>query len=513
MNKWIIAIMASLSAGMEIMDASVVNVTLAHMRGGLSAGVDEVAWVLTAYLVSNAVILPMTGWLATFFGRKRFFIFCTALFATCSALAGIAPTLLLMVFLRVLQGLGGGALTATGQAIVMEIFPPAQRGMAMALWAAGSVAGSISGPILGGQIADHFSWRWVFYLNVPIGALVILLALLFLHDPPYLQQRVRKIDGWGFLFLVVWVGCLQIILGRGQRLDWFNSQWITGLAIIAVPAFLFFVFWELSVKEPVVDLWILKNRTFAVGTILMAVQTFAFYGAIVLIALFAQTLMGYTALQAGLAIASGATSSVITISLAGRLLTLVDPRLMIGGGALVSGLAMLQASRLTLEANFWQVMMPRFLLGLGLGWMWMPVSTLSLDAVSREKMGHASGIFNLMRNLGGSFGIAVVTTILSRGAQTHQARLVAHVTQWDLDVQERVGTMAAAFQAAGSDPFTAEKQALGSLYGEIQKQASMLSFLDDFRLIAWLLFAVIPLLVFMKGTKMGEDSTPPRERT
>ncbi|MBI3988836.1 MAG: DHA2 family efflux MFS transporter permease subunit [candidate division NC10 bacterium] len=513
MNKWIIAIMASLSAGMEILDASVVNVALAHMQGGLSAGVDEVAWVLTAYLVSNAVILPMTGWLATFFGRKRFFIFCTILFATCSALAGIAPTLALMVFLRVLQGLGGGALTATGQAIVMESFPPAERGMAMAVWAAGSVAGSISGPILGGQIADHFSWRWVFYLNAPMAALVILLAILFLHDPPYLQQRVRRIDGWGFLLLVVWVGCLQIILGRGQRLDWFNSRWIIGLAFLAVPAFLFFIIRELVTEEPVVDLRVLKNRTFTIGIILMALQNFGFYGAIVLIALFAQTLMGYTTLQTGLVIASGAVTSVVTISLAGRLLTLLDYRIMIGAGALVSGLAMLKASSLSLEASFFQVMMPRLLLGLGLGWMWMPVTTVSLAAVPREKMGYASGLFNLMRNLGGSFGIAVVTTILSRGAQTHQARLVAHVTPWDLDVQERLGTMAAAFQAAGSDPFTAEKQALGRLYTQIRQQASLLAFLDDFRLIAWLLFAVIPLMLFMKGTKMEEDSTTPRERT
>ncbi len=510
MNKWLIAIMASLSAGMEILDASVVNVALAHMQGGLSAGVDEVAWVLTAYLVSNAVILPMTGWLAAFFGRKRFFIFCTVLFATCSALAGIAPTLTLMVFLRVLQGLGGGALTATGQAIVMESFPPAQRGLAMAVWAAGSVAGSISGPILGGQIADHLSWRWVFYLNVPIAALVVLLALLFLHDPPYLQRRVRRIDGWGFLLLVIWVGCLQIILGRGQRLDWFNSRWITGLTLLALPAFLSFIIRELGTEEPVVDLTILTNRTFTVGTVLMALQNFGFYGAIVLIALFAQTLMGYTTLQAGLVIASGAVTSVVTISLAGRLLNLLDYRLMIGAGALVSGLAMLKASSLNLEASFFQVMMPRLLLGLGLGWMWMPVTTVSLAVVPREKMGYASGLFNLMRNLGGSFGIAVVTTVLSRRAQTHQARLVAHVTPWDLDVQEQLQTMAAAFRAAGSDPFTAERQALGRLYAGIRQQALLLAFLDDFRLIGYLLLAVIPLLVLMKGTKLGEGPTETR---
>jgi len=506
MNKWIIAIMASLAAGMEIFDVSVVNITLTHMQGGLSADVDEVAWVLIAYLVSTAIILPMTGWLATFFGRKRFFIFCTVLFAASTASAGIAPTLSILVFFRVFQGLGGGALTATGQAIVLESFPPAQRGIAMALWGAGSIAGSITGPIIGGQIVDHLSWRWVFFLNVPIAVIVAVLAIFFLYDPPYVQRRVEKIDAWGFLCLIIWVGCFQFILGRGQRLDWFSSSWIVALTIIAIPAFMAFVIRELLVKEPIVDLRILKNRTFAIGTILMAIQMFGFYGSIVLIALFAQTIMGYTAFQAGLVIASGAIASVVIMPLGGRLLSVIDPRLLIGTGALVSGFGMVLASHLSSEATFWQVALPRMLLGMGLAWVWVSLNTISLAAVPVEKMGQASGIFNLMRSLGGSFGIAVLATILTRGAQVHQNRLVAHVTRWDLDVQERLGTLAAIFRGAGSDLFTAEKQALASLYGEIQRQASMLSFLDDFRLLAVLLFAIIPLLLMMKGTKVGEDS-------
>jgi len=506
MNKWVIAIMASLAAGMEIFDVSVVNISLAHMQGALSADVDEVAWVLTAYLVSTAVILPMTGWLATFFGRKRFFIFCTVLFGTCTALAGIAPTLPVLIFLRVLQGLGGGALTATGMAIVMESFPPAQRGIAVALWGIGSMASSFVGPIMGGLVADHFSWRWVFYLNVPIAVIVAVLAIFFLSDPPYLQRRVERIDAWGFLCLIIWVGCFQVILGKGQRLDWFSSNWILGLTIIAIPAFIAFVIRELLVKEPIVDLRVFKNRTFAVGTILMAIQMFGFYGPVVLIALFTQTIMGYTAFLAGVVLASGAIPSIVTMPLGGRLISIVDPRLIIGIGALVSGFGMLLASHLSNEAAFWQVAVPRILLGMGLSWVWVSLNAVSLAAVPVEKMGQASGIFNLMRNLGGSFGIAALTTILTRGAQVHQNRLVAHVTRWDLDVQERLGTLATAFQTAGSDPFTAGKQALACLYSEIQKQASMLSFLDDFRLVAILLFAMIPLLLMMKGTKVGEDS-------
>jgi DHA2 family multidrug resistance protein len=509
MNKWIIAIMTSLAAGMEILDASVVNITLAHMKGGLSAGVDEVAWVLTGYLVANAVMIPMTGWFASFFGRKRFFISCNIVFGTCSALSGMAPNLPLLVVLRVIQGLGGGGLTATGQAIVIETFPAAQRGIAMAVWSTGSIAGSIFGPILGGYISDEFTWRLVFFLNLPIAVAVVTLAVFFLSDPTYIKRRVEKIDSWGFFLLIIWVGCLQVILGRGQRLDWFNSSWIAGLTIVAVPAFAGFVIRELLVKEPVVDLRILKNPTYAIGTLLMAIQMFGFFGSVVLIALFSQTIMGYTALQAGVVVASGAMTSVIAMPLAGRLLSIVDPRLLIGTGAVVSGLGMLQASYLNLEATYWQVMMPRVLLGMGLAWIWVSLNTISLSALPREKMGEGSGLFNLVRILGGSFGIALLTTLLSRGAQTHQTRIVAHVTQWDLGVQQRLETLATYFQTAGSDPFTAEKQALATLYAQIQEQASLLAFLDGFRLVAILLFAVIPFLFFVKGTKVGEETIEP----
>jgi DHA2 family multidrug resistance protein len=458
-------------------------------------------------------MIPMTGWLATFFGRKRFFIFCTAIFATCPALSGMAPNLPLLVLLRVFQGLGGGALTATGQAIVVETFPPVQRGIAMAVWSIGSIAGSIFGPMLGGYIADEYNWRLVFFINIPIATIVVMLAVLFLSDPPYLKKQIQKIDGWGFLFLIIWVGCLQIILGRGQRLDWFNSSWITGLTIVAVPAFIGFVIRELLVKDPVVDLRILKNPTFAIGTMLMAIQMFGFFGSIVLIALFAQTLMGYTALQAGIVVASGAMTSVIAMPVAGRLLSVVDPRLLIGTGALVSGLGMLQASYLNLQATYWQVMMPRVLLGMGLAWIWVSLNTITLSAVPKEKMGQGSGLFNLIRILGGSFGIALLTTLFSRGAQTHQSRLVAHVTQWDLDVQGRVHTLTSIFQAAGSDPFTAEKQALATLYSEIQQQASLLAFLDGFRLVAIFLFAVIPFLFLIKGTRVGEETEQPSKKS
>jgi DHA2 family multidrug resistance protein len=504
MNKWIIAIIASLAAGMEIMDASIVNIAMPHMQGSLSAGVDEIAWVLTAYLVANAIMIPMTGWLATFFGRKRFFIFSTILFGTCSALAGMAPTLLIMVIIRVFQGVGGGALTATGQAIVMETFPPAQRGIAVALWSAGSVAGSIFGPIIGGQIADNFHWRWVFYPNIPVSFVVVLLSVLFLSDPPYLQKGVKRIDALGFFYLAIWVGCLQVILGRGQRLDWFSSNLITGLTIIAVPAFIAFVIRELSEKEPIVDLRIFKNLTFTAGTIMMSVQMFAFYGCIVLIALFAQTIMGYTGYQAGLVVASGAIASVIAMPLAGRLLSYIDPRLLIGTGALVSGFGMLKASHLNFDATFLQVMTPRLLLGVGLAWIWVSINVISMGAVPKEKMGQASGLLNLMRVLGGSFGIALLTTILTRGSQIHQNYLVSHVTRWDLTAQERLSMFTSAFRSAGSDPFTAGKQALAYLYSEIQFQASMLSFMDDFRLLAVLLFGIIPLLLMMKGTKLGK---------
>jgi DHA2 family multidrug resistance protein len=289
-------------------------------------------------------------------------------------------------------------------------------------------------------------------------------------------------------------------------MDWFGSSLITGLTIIAIPAFMAFVLRELVVKEPIVDLSIFKNRTFTVGTMMLAVQMFAFYGSSVLIALLAQNIMGYTAYQAGLMIASGAIMAVVAMPIGGRLISVVDPRILIATGALVSGLGMLMASRLNFEATFWQVTMPRVLLGAGLSWIWVSVNTISLAAVPKERMGQASSVLNLFRVLGASFGIAVITTFLSRGVQVHQNHLVAHVTREDLDVQKRLLTMASAFRTAGSDPFTAEKHALASLYKEIQRQASMLSFLDGFRLVAILLFAIVPLSLIMKGAKVVKDS-------
>jgi DHA2 family multidrug resistance protein len=384
----------------------------------------------------------------------------------------------------------------------MENFPDHQRGLAVALWSAGSVAGSIFGPILGGQIADHFSWRWVFFINVPVAVIVVLLGLFFLLDPPYLKRGVKKIDGWGFLFLILWVGCLQVILGRGQRLDWFSSNLILTLTIVAVPAFIAFFVRELWVEEPVVDLRILKNRTFTIGTLLMAVQMYAFYGSIVLIALYAQKIMAYSAYQAGLVVASGAMASVIAMPLAGRLLSYVDPRILIGIGAMVSGYGMYEASSLNTEATFLQVTMPRVYLGVGLAWIWVSLNTISLGAVPVERMGQASAVLNLLRILGGSFGIAVLTTFLNRGAQIHQNHLVTHVTEWDLSLQERLAALTGAFRGAGSDPFTAGNQALASLYLQIKEQATMLAFLDGFRLVSVMLFGIIPLILFMKARKL-----------
>ncbi|MBI3329677.1 MAG: DHA2 family efflux MFS transporter permease subunit, partial [Nitrospinae bacterium] len=298
-NKWLVALAVMSATILEVLDMTVANVALDHIRGSLSAGVDEAAWVLTSYIVGNAIVIPLTGWLGRFFGRKRLFMFCIILFTTSSFLCGSAPNLQSLVCFRVVQGLGGGAMMPLSQAILMETFPPHEQGMAMAVWAIGMMVAPISGPILGGWITDNYSWRWVFYINVPVGAIAVLLIALILVDPPYIKRAVTRIDWWGLFFLVLGVGCLQILLDKGERADWFSSGVITTLAILSAVGLLLFVLQELRTTEPVVDLRILKNRTFAMGMVFATIAIFGLYGTFVLIPLYCQLVAGYTPLLAG----------------------------------------------------------------------------------------------------------------------------------------------------------------------------------------------------------------------
>jgi DHA2 family multidrug resistance protein len=503
-HRAIVAVSTMVATFLVILDVTIANVALDHMRGTLSAGVDEITWVLTSFLVANAISLPITGWLSDLLGRKRLFILATVAFTLTSAAAGAAPSLAFMVVARFLQGLAGGPLVPLSQATMIETFPASQRGMAMAVWGIGIMFAPIIGPTLGGWITDNWSWRWVFYINVPVGAAAVVMAWLFLPEPAD-RPTVRRVDVAGLVLLVVGVAALQFVLDRGQREDWFASSLIAWLSVVAVVALTALVVRELRAEEPVVDLRVLRHPTFAVATAAMFVISIAFYGIMVLTPLFTQILMGYTAMLAGLVLAPGGLSTLVTMPIAGALLNRLDPRWIIVTGCGLNAYAMYLMATLTLEASYWQIMLPRFIQGLGIGFTFVPMSTVALSAVPMRELGHASGLFNFLRTIGGSIGIAAVATMLERGSQVHQARLAAHVSLYDPDVWDRYHTLVATFTARGTDPATAEQQAWAHLYGIVQREALALSFIDNFWRLALIFTAVIPFVLFLgRRPRLGE---------
>ena len=506
-QRAIVAITTMMATILVILDVTIANVALDHMRGTLSAGVDEITWVLTAFLVANAISLPITGWLTDLLGRKRLFIVATVAFTITSAATGAAPSLAFIVIARFLQGLAGGPLVPLSQATMMETFPASQRGMAMAIWGIGIMFAPIIGPTLGGWITDNWSWRWVFYINVPVGAAAVVLAWLFVPESRTERPAVRRVDVAGLVLLVVGVSALQFVLDRGQREDWFASPLIVTLTVVAALALVGLVVRELRADEPVIDLRVLRHPTFAVATAGMFVISIAFYGIMVLSPLFTQILMGYTAMLAGLVLAPGGLSTLVTMPIAGLLLNRIDPRWIIVTGCALNAYAMYLMATLTLGASYWDIMLPRVIQGLGIGLTFVPLSTVALGAVPMREMGHASGLFNFTRTIAGSIGIAAMATLLERGTQAHQVRLAAHVSLYDPDVWDRVQTLTATFAARGADAVTAEQQAWAHLYGMVHREALSLSFIDNFWRLAWIFAAVIPFVLLL-GRRPGKAETP-----
>lgn len=493
-RRWLTTLAVMLVATMQILDTTVTNVALSHMQGSLSASVDEITWVFTSFLAANAVVLPATGWLAALLGQRRFFFAATLTFIGSSLLAGVAPSLEVLVAARIFQGVGGGPLIPLAQAILMAIFPPRERGTAMAIWGLGVMFGPIVGPALGGWITDNYSWRWIFYLNLPIGAVALALAWLFLGEPPERPPAIRRVDGLGLALMIVGVGGLQVALDRGNRLDWFDSPTIRALVAIGVAGLLAFLLRELTAAEPIVDLRVLADRTFAIGTLLITLVGFGLYSSLVLLTFYLEHLLRYDALTAGWVLAPGGLGSVISLAVAGRLVNRVDPRWLVAVGAAIIAYSLSLMASLTLGADFWTVLWTRFVQGLGMGLVFVPLTTMSLGVVPAARMANATGIFNVVRNLGGSVGIAVLTTHLARQTQAHQAVLVERVTAWDPATAERLGLLERAYAAAGADPFTARLQALQRLYDDVQRQAAMKAFLDDFWLLALLFVLFVPLV-------------------
>jgi DHA2 family multidrug resistance protein len=507
-QKWAITLTVMVVAFMQILDTSVTNVVLPHLQGSLSAGLDEVSWVITSYLAANAVVIPATGWLVGLFGRKRLFLICTTLFVVSSFLSGAAPDLTTLIIARIFQGLGGGPIIPLSQAILWEIFPFHQRGLAMAVWGVGFILGPILGPTVGGYLADEWSWRWIFYINLPVGIVGFLMAGAFLFDPPYLR-KVSRVDWWGLGLMIAGFGCLQLVLDRGEREDWFDSSTIVAMTIVAVCALVGFLIRELTTSDPIMDLTVFGDRNFATGAMLISIVGFGMFSGMLLIAVFTQKLLGYDAWTAGLVLAPGGIGNICSLFASG-IVTRVDQRLMLAFGCLLNAVSLYMMTSLTLGMDYWALALPRFIQGFAVGFIFVPLSTLTLATIRRDKLVNATAAYGMLRNVGGSVGIALTTTLLAQRSQFHQATLVSHVTRWDPETQERLAQWASHFTALGSDTFTAERQAVAMLYRETVTQAQLLAYADDFWLLA-VMFAVVPLfLPLMRRIRLAPPATAAR---
>jgi MFS transporter, DHA2 family, multidrug resistance protein len=502
-NPWIVALTVTLATFMEVLDTSIANVALPHIAGGLSASQDESTWVLTSYLVSNAVILPISAWLSVLVGRKKFYMTCVGLFTISSFLCGLAPTLGMLVLFRVMQGLGGGGLATSEQAILADTFSIERRGMAFAIYGMAVVLAPAIGPTLGGWITDNYSWRWIFYINVPVGLVSLYLTNRIVEDPPYMKIEQQKtlrnpIDYMGLGLIAVGIGCLQYVLDKGQEADWFSSKKIVILLVAAIAALVWFVINEWQQEYPIMDLRLLKQRNFATAAFMMFVLGMVLFGTTVLIPQFLQVLMGYTAEQAGMALSAGAVVLIFMMPLVGQLISRVDPRLLISSGFLMTSMAMFHMTTINMQIDFRTAAMYRVYQTLGLAFLFIPISTLAYLGIPRHKSNQVAGMNNFMRNLGGSIGISMLSTFLQRLAQRHQVYLSAHASAGDPQFVQRLAGLTQTFTSQGIPPNEANVRAYSMLSRMVSGQASMLAYVDIISIMAVVILCLTPLPLLMK---------------
>ena len=497
-SPWLIAMGVMMATFMEVLDTSIANIALPHIAGSLSATPEEATWVLTSYLVSNAIVLPTTGWLANHFGRKRVFISCIAMFTIASALCGLAWSLPTLIFARVLQGIGGGAMVPIAQSIMLESFPRQKRGAAMAIFAQGVVVAPILGPTLGGWITDSYSWRWIFYINLPVGIMAVLAAQWLVEDPPYIQRnKSATIDYIGFGLLAVWLATLQILLDKGQEADWFGAVWVRWFTLASVLSFAGFIWWQLRAEHPLVDLTVFKNRNFTIGLILMTTLGAILYGTTAQIPLFLQTLMGYPALQSGYAMSPRGMAAFVTTFFVGRIVGKVRMRWMLCVGFILLALSSFMLSDLNLQVSQINVIWPSVVNGIAISFIFVPLTTATMSQLAQQQLGNATGLYNLMRNLGGSIGIAFVTTMLARGAQVHQALMVGHLAPDNPAFRQQFDA-AHKLLANHTDPVTASRQAYNAVYSLLDQQAHLLAFVDNFFIFGAMALITMPLIFLFK---------------
>lgn len=507
-NPWMIASSVMLATFMVVLDSSVANVALPHIAGNLSASNDEATWVLTSYLVSNAIMLPAASWIARRIGRKRLLMISISVFAAASVLCGVAVSMPMLILARILQGIGGGGMQPLAQSILLESFPPRRHGTAMAVYGVGIVVAPVIGPTLGGWITDSYSWRWIFYINLPVGLLALFMANMFIEDPPYLKRtRGHTIDYLGFGLMTLWLGTLQLVLDKGQEADWFEADWICWTTAISAVAVVAFVFREFTVREPIVQLRVLGDRNFSVGTLITGLYGFVLYGVTAMLPLFLQTLMGYPALDSGLAVSPRGIGSMLSMVVVGNLVNYVDGRLLLACGFGILGSSTLMLSHLNLDISMSSVAVPNLINGFASGFIFVPLTTMTMGRLRKEEIGNAAGIYNLMRNIGGSIGIASATTFLVRNSQIHQNYLGAKITAGNPVV---LGTLQGLQARLGFDAYTAHQKAVGLLYSMLKQQALLLSYTDNFRVLGSLALLCIPICILFR--RVGRDRPAPNRR-
>ena len=501
-NPWLIAISVMLATFMEVLDTSIAAVALPYIAGSLSASNDEATWVLTSYLVANAIILPASSWFSLKFGRKRFLITCIVIFTISSFMCGAATSLAVILIARAVQGAGGGALQPLSQSILLESFPPEKRGMAMAVFALGVVVAPVLGPTLGGWLTDTYSWRWAFYINIPIGLFAIFMITRHVEDPAYIKNaKPGKIDGIGLGLLALWLGCLQIILDKGQEDDWFGATWIRWATAILLTSFVSFLIREFRHKNPLVNLRVFRHRNFAIGCLLIGIFGAALYGLVTLLPLFYQELMGYTALAAGWAVSPRGIGAILAMPMIGILTAKIDNRWLLGFGFTLFAVASLWFGEVNLSISQWTFLWAIIISGFGSGCVFVPLSTTAMAGLPNEEIGNASGLYNLLRNIGGSIGISVVNTIVYRHSQTHRNEMGHAITSTSVSLQGQLHGMQQFLTSQGSSPSTAVHQAYVLVNGTLSQQARLWAYVDDFRYMALICFGCIPIVFMLKKAK------------
>ncbi|HEX5581691.1 MAG TPA: DHA2 family efflux MFS transporter permease subunit, partial [Gemmatimonadaceae bacterium] len=500
--KYLIAISVTLAAVLELIDTSIVNVAIPHMMGNFGASIDEIAWVSTAYILASVVVIPMTGWLAGFFGRKRYFVVSILIFTASSFFCGASGSLGALVFWRVVQGIGGGALMATSQAILYDTFPREEAGTAMALFGVGVMVGPTLGPTLGGWLTDNYSWPWIFYINVPIGLGAAAMVATFVHDRVAAMRK--RIDYIGIALLAVSVCSLQYLLEHGERDGWFESSLMVTLAITTVVGGVLLVWRELTADEPIIDFRVLRHRELAVGVVIGIMFGVALLGSVFVLPVFLQNMLHMTAWQTGLVLLPGALSTAVTMGLSSRVTKSLDPRLVVATGAVLFFLSMRALSHTTAESGVHDFFWPLIWRGFGLGLMFVPLTNISLVDLPKREMPQGTALYNFFRTLGGSFGIALMATLLTRFTAQAKAVLAEHVGSTDPVALERVAMLARGFAARGADPVRAHEMALRVIDGQLAQQASVIAFGRVYMLSGIILLACMPLLLFVRRSGSAE---------